>query len=160
MTTYRHPRSWPIRFVVGGLAAVVALAALMAAAIGEGQTFVVLLLVGLATAVLVPEIWIVTHIAKELRLSDQVIQSTPLVGRTVSLRWGEIESAEQFSAFTMDFTRTDVIRLVAGDRRAVAFTSQIVGFEELMNAIRTRTSTLDGIVEPSWWRRLVFRGWP
>jgi len=160
VTTYRHPRTWGVRFAVGGLAAATALTVLLIAAIADGQVLATLFFAILAIALVVPEGWIISHVAREIELSDSEIQSKPFLGRSVALRWSDVESAERFLVFTFDRTRPDVYRLISRDRGSLAFTSKIGGFEELVEVIRSRTPVLEELAEPPWWRKLIYRGFP
>lgn len=160
VTTYRHPRSWGLRFAVGGIAAAVALTVLLVAAIADGQVVATFLFAIFAVALGVPEGWLISHVAREIELSDSEIRGKPFLGRTVALEWSEIESGERFLVFTLDFTRTYVYRLISHGRGSIAFTSQIGGFDDLIKVIQTRTAALDDPLDPSWWRKLIFRGFP
>jgi hypothetical protein len=143
-TTYRHPTSWGIRFLVGGAAVVV------------GLTFFAAMAIGIA----VPEGWMVTHIAREIAVTDLDIVGKPFLGRTVHLRWNELQAADHFLVFSLDSPFPTVYRLIARDRRTIAFTSKIEGCDELMNEIRSRTTALDHLAEARWWQKLILRGWP
>jgi hypothetical protein len=158
--TYRHPRSWTVRFLVGGAAAMAALAVLVVFAFRDGQVLLTSILLVLTLALFVPEGWLISHVAREISVSDVLIRSRPFFGRATSLGWPEIESAEQFIVFSLERERPRVYRLVARGGRSVTFTSQIGEFDELLSAIRTRTTVLDDLASPAWWKRLIFRGFP
>jgi hypothetical protein len=160
LATYQHPRSWTVRFLVGGAAAMAALAVLVVFAFRDGQVLLAGILLVLALAFFVPEGWLVSHVAREISVSDVLIRSRPFFGRATSLGWPEIESAEEFSVFSLERERPTVYRLVARGGRSVTFTSQIGEFDELLSAIRTRTTVLDDLASPACWKRLIFRGFP
>jgi hypothetical protein len=113
-----------------------------------------------APLVIVPLGWLISHIARELQISEATIISKPFVGPTTVLRWSEIDSSEQFPAFSLTPERVTVYRLIAGTGRSIAFTSQIGGFDERMSAIKIRTDAVQTLARPSWWRRIIFRGFP
>jgi hypothetical protein len=159
LATFRHPRSWSIGIAIGFPATIVAGAWLVVAAFADGHPVLALGLLTFALFVLVPEAWVVTHIAREIQISNEIIRGKPFLGRTTALSWAAVESAECFAVFTL---RTGplpkVYRLIATGGQAVAFTSEMRGFDQLMKAIGKRTSALEAVTEPPWWRRLVYRG--
>jgi hypothetical protein len=117
------------------------------------------LIVGLGF--LVPEVWALTHIAREIRLSEDAIWSKPYLAAPTTLAWAEIEAAESYTVFTLRLPREDptVFRLIATGG-SVAFSSKIEGFDELVSAIKNRSRVLDAVAPPPWWRLLVYRGFP
>jgi hypothetical protein len=158
--TYRHPRTWGVRLLVGGIAALTALTVLLFAAISDGEVLAALLFVLFAVGLGVPEIWLVSHVAREVEVTGTGIRGKPFIGRSVVLRWDDIEAAERFRVFSLDLPLPDVYRLVSRSRGTVAFTSRIERFEELLEGIKEHTHALDHLEEPLWWRKLIFRGWP
>jgi hypothetical protein len=162
LTTFRHPRSWTIGFAVGFPASVLAVVLLVAAAFRDGHALVAWFFLILGLSLLVPETWVLTHIAREIQVSKEAIWSKPYLGAPTTLAWAEIEAAESYAVFSFSLQRdvTTVFRLIADRGRSVAFTSRIEGFDELVSAIKDRSRALDAVASPPWWRRLVYRGFP
>ncbi len=160
MTIYRHPRSWSIRLAIGVAAVLTVLGALLTLSINEGQIFATLLFALFALGIGVPVGWSISHIAREIEVTDRAITARPFLGPRRTLQWSEIDSMERFAAFTLDIPRPDIYRLLSFRRGGIAFTSRIEGFEELLEVVRSRTVSQKPLREPVWWRKLVFRGWP
>jgi hypothetical protein len=86
-----------------------ALAVLVLFAFRDGQVLLASILLVLTLALLVPEGWLVSHVAREISVSDALIRSRPFFGRATFLRWPEIESAEQFIVFSLERERPTVL---------------------------------------------------
>jgi len=161
LATFRHPRSWTTRIAIAFPAALLAVVVLVGAAFRDGQALVALFFLCVGIGVVVPHTWLLTHIAREIRISEEAIQSKPYLGPTTTLAWAEIEAAESWTTWTTRHSNVPgVFRLVANRGRSVAFTSQIEGFDELVSAIKNHSRALDTAASPPWWRRLVYRGFP
>jgi len=160
LAIYRHPRSWTIGFAVGGPATVITLALLVIFALRDNQLLVASGFLIVAPLLIVPLGWLISHIAREVQISDATIIGRPFLGPATGLKWSEIQSSEQFVVFSLQPERVMVYRLVADGGRSIAFTSQIGGFDELMSAISLRTHALRTLTRPVWWRRIIFRGFP
>jgi len=160
LAIHRHPRSWTIGFAVGGPATVITLALLVIFALRDSQLLVASGFLIIAPLLIVPLGWLISHVAREVQISDATIIGRPFLGPATGLKWSEIQSSEQFVVFSLQPERVMVYRLVAGGGRSIAFTSQIGGFHELMSAINLRTHALRTLTRPVWWRRIIFRGFP
>jgi hypothetical protein len=160
-TTYSHPRNWRIRLFVGGVAGIIGLAALIIAALKDDQILVASFFIAILVGIAIPEGWLISHIAREIAVTDLEIEGRPFLGRKVRLKWNEIDAADHFWVFSLDLGRfPTVYRLITRNRGTIAFTSKIDRFDELLGQIRSRTHVFEHLGEPPWWQRMIYRGWP
>jgi hypothetical protein len=133
---------------------------MLALAIVDRQLIAAALVLLLATGTAIPVGWSMTHVAREIEATEEAITSRPFVGRRKTLLWSDIDSIERFAAFTLDTPRPDVYRIVSSERGDIAFTSRMGRFDELLAVVKKRVSMQEPVRQPTWWRLLLFRGFP
>jgi hypothetical protein len=105
------------------------------------------------------EAWLITHIARVIEISPDAIEGRPYLGRRRRIPWADIASLEAFQALTLDGPATMTIgRVVSRHGPSIAFTSKMAHVDDLLTVLRDRLDIRP--VEPVWWKRMIFRGYP
>jgi hypothetical protein len=122
------------------------------------------LLVGLAfqamcLPLLADGIYWMTRVGVRIVVTDDGISATPVLGRTVSLRWTDIAETRLYSVKGFGGAEREQARLIARDGKRIALDERFREFDDLTSIVLERTPhAVRGEDNRSWWRRQFLPG--
>ena len=156
--TFSVPTSWLLVVPLGAAAGFGVLVSMVVVALGERHVLAAVLTILATIWFSLPTGWHLTRLARKVVISENGISATPIIGRSVSLRWDEIASAEIFSSNALASSANDRYRLIGRGGRSIAFTSEMAQFGRLRSLISAKTDALERPGEPTRAQKVIFRG--